>query len=279
MGAEMRAAAVIRGASALTQPKTKPEFSGARWRAFVFGIKPYLGIIGAFVLMALLYAQKSHVIGLIDHQISEISVSGHLNKLTDADISAKLQPWLESSFLTADLDQIKADVQALPWVYQSTVTRIWPGKIIVNAIEQIPVAKWNTTSYLNASGDVFTPEYLDWDEALPTLYGPDASALAVRLDILESLGGLQRLLEPHSLNATQLELKSRGVWEAQLTNGVLVALGKQPFEHKVQRIGAVLSGASTEAVARMETIDTRYPNGLAIKWKDDAEQTILGNKR
>lgn len=270
---------VIRGASvsAMAEPKLAKHIKATELGASLQRVKPYLGLLGAMLMLVLLYAQKSHLIALVDHQISEISVSGELNKLSSTEVSTALQPWLGSSFLTADLDAIKVQVQSLPWVHHSEVARVWPGKIVVTAVEQVPVARWNEASYLNQEGEVFTPEALDWTVALPHLQGPESSELVTRKEMLSSLADLTALLAVHQQQLLRLELKSRGVWEASLLNGVDIALGELPFEQKVTRLGEVMKGASAEMVARMKMIDTRYPNGIAIQWKNGDDQTLASN--
>lgn len=234
---------------------------------YLNAIKPFAGLLTGMVLLIALLLFKGELIGMIDHEISSISVSGELNKVSAEQVSSKISPWLESSFLTADLNAIKEQVDSLPWVRESTVTRVWPGQIAVGTTEQKPVAIWNGQHYLNAFGEVFTPASLDWEQFLPALHGPNDSAVAVRMEVLSRLAEVERLLKPYGLSALAMELKSRGVWEIKLDNHIRVALGTAPFDEKVERLVTVLNGASEETIGRMEAIDTRYPNGLAIKWK------------
>ncbi|TNC81579.1 MAG: hypothetical protein C9356_08285 [Oleiphilus sp.] len=264
-----------------TNAKVLPRGSGARMLAsqstesnrrealslYLQSIRPYAGLLSGTLLLITLFVFKGHLIAMVDHEISSISVSGELNKVSAEQVSSKISPWLESSFLMADLNAIKTQVDSLPWVRESTVTRVWPGQIAVGTLEQKPVAIWNSQHYLNASGEVFTPESLDWGQFLPSLKGPDDSAIAARLEVITRLAEVEQLLKPYGFSALAMELKSRGVWEIRLDNGIRVALGTAPFDEKVERLVKVLHGASVETIGRMEAIDTRYPNGLAIQWK------------
>lgn len=267
MSTNVRTSSITRGASVMRDDAAGSGFSLVD---MLKEIKTHLSLVMGLSLMLGLYLSKGYLVALIDHEISEITVQGELRQLSSGDVSSKVSPWLESSFLTADLEEIKAEVDSLPWVYRSTVSRVWPGRITINATEQTPIASWNGDSYLNAAGGVFTPEALTWNAQLPALIGPADSSLATKTEMITRLSELELLLASHQLSLRSLELKARGVWELQLTDGIRVALGAPPFEGKVERIAAVLDGAALDTRQRMQAIDTRYPNGLAIKWKDPA---------
>jgi len=233
--------------------------------------------IGLAVLVVVVMTQRQFLLALVDHNIVEIKVFGELNHLSSKQIESRLETYLQTSFLTADLQQLKADVESLPWVYRSTVSRVWPGKISVSVEEQVAVAYWNAGAYLNALGDIFTPAKFVIAGEMPRLSGPESSEQHVRAEMLETLKDLQVLLQAYDLRAAQLQLKPRGVWDVTLDNGILIALGQLPFESKIERLGAVLSNASGDAIDRIEEVDARYPNGVAIKWKEIVVAAGIGS--
>lgn len=230
--------------------------------------KSLLLILGVLVLAIVVVSQRQSLLGLVDHEIEVIKVQGNLNQLSVERVESSLERYLGSSFLMTDLQQVKASVEALPWVYQSTVSRVWPAEIQVTVNEQVPVGYWNASGYLNAQGDIFTPANFSVANDLPKLSGPLASEQHVRVEMLATMTNLQALLQVYELNAAELQLKPRGVWDVILSNGMLVALGKRPFESKIERLGAVLSRVPESAVDRIKEVDARYPNGVAVKWKE-----------
>lgn len=257
--------------TAARMSRSKSEESTGSLRLYLEAIRPYSAILAALFLFVAIVVFKGHLIALVDHEISSISVSGELKKVTPDQVSGKISPWLNTSFLTADLNEIKRQVDSLPWVKSATVSRVWPGQIAVGTTEQKPTAKWNGVQYINAEGELFKPGALDWEQFLPGLVGPETSNIASRAEMLQRLAELNALLSPHHLSAQVLEMKSRGVWELTLSDGIRVALGAPPFEEKVERLAMVLAGASEDNKTRMLSIDTRYPNGLAIEWKEESE--------
>jgi cell division protein FtsQ len=266
----IRSSVASRGASIVSQSKMKKLPSVGSLSVISAVFKPYAGILAVLFIMLMLATFKTELLGLVDHNIEQISVHGELNKVDAGAVSEKISPWLQGSFLTADLNEIKTQVDELPWVKTSTVSRVWPGEIAIGTTEQVPVAFWNAGSYINGDGEVFTPAVLNWEGALPKLVGPDSFSVSQKLGVLAQLASLQALVEPNGLVIVELRLRSRGAWEVTLGNGIVVALGSPPFEEKVARMVAVLEGASAENQARMKKIDSRYPNGLAIKWKLEA---------
>jgi len=90
-------------------------------KAYLEALRPYSGLLFAVLMILLLVTFKGKLIALVDHQIESVSVHGSLNQVSAQDVSSKISPWLQSSFLTADLVEIKTQVDSLPWVLDSTV--------------------------------------------------------------------------------------------------------------------------------------------------------------
>ncbi len=227
-------------------------------------------VIKAIVLVAILVAlvlQKNRIVALIDHEIDLISVQGELNHLGSAEVSERLAGLLNTSFMLADLEAIKQEVLSMPWVHQATVSRLWPGQIQVYIVEQVPVSRWNSASYLNAEGEVFTPD-VSLDLSLPSLAGPEGISADEKRMMLSTLAGLQELLEIYGYRATSLQLEARGAWAMVLENGIRVELGNVPFEDKIDRLGRVLAQTPQQLVSQIKRMDARYPNGVAVEWNE-----------
>lgn len=266
MTSEARANPVNRGASMVMEQERAVHNLLQSLKGF--SPKSLMMPIAIMFLIAFFVAPKGWVLGAIDHEIEQFQVHGELQNLDTMTIEKKLSTWLGSSFLTADLEEIKADVEALAWVHKATVTRVWPGQIELSLIEQKPVAYWNQGAFLNGEGDVFSPESVSPNHALPFLSGPESSELMLRNEMLNEMAHLKALLAPYGLDTNNLEVNERGSWSMTLNNGIHVALGSRPFDSKVERLATVLNTASDNKKQNMESIDTRYPNGVAVKWKE-----------
>ena len=92
---------------------------------------------------------------------------------------------------------------------------------------------------------------------------------------------IQQELKISNLEAIQLKQSLRGAWEVTLSNGVDVVLGqidlttniRKSLDDKLERVGKLFMAKSNIALENIEKLDTRYPNGIAVQWKE-----TLGNK-
>jgi cell division protein FtsQ len=258
-----------RGASVVLSSERDYHAMAEEFAPLLSSLKRALFVLAVFVVLLIVVSQKQWLLELIDHEITTINVEGELKSVTRKQIEQALPELIGSSFLMADLEGIKVKMEALPWVDGATVTRVWPSGIILKVEEQKAVSYWNHASFINKKGVVFQPDYVDKNLELPVLLGVNDQSPASRIEMLAVLSRLQALLSEYKLSIAQLELKPRGVWDLLLENGISVALGAQPLEDKVHRLGAVFNQSSGIDLATVKRIDARYPNGVAVEWKEE----------
>jgi len=268
MNNETKVKVSSRGASVVMSSERDYQALAEEFAPLLSSMKRVLFVLAVLVVLLIVMAQKQWFLQLIDHEITTINVEGELKHITQTQIEQALPALIGSSFLMADLDGIKATMEALPWVDYVTVTRVWPSGIILKIEEQLAVSYWNESAFLNKNGVIFQPDYLDKNLGLPVLLGVSDKSPSMRIEMLAVLTRLQVLLSEYKLGIVQLELKPRGVWDILLVNGISVALGAQPLEDKVHRLGAVFTHRSGIDLATVKHIDARYPNGVAVKWKE-----------
>jgi len=243
----------------------------------VYMLKRVAFVVALLSALAFLLSQKASLIQAIDHPISKIQVSGEFKNLNRENVQSELASIHGMGFLAVNLDKVKTRVESLPWVYRATVTRVWPGEIQLTVVEQEAVSYWNQNSLLNSQGDVFTPKVRGVTIALPVLIGAKNSSAQMRIEMFNMFSYLQEQIQVYGVNINQMELKSRGVWDMTLKNGISVALGNldssskmglDNLDAKLERVGKIFSARAGVQIEGIERIDARYPNGVAIKWKD-----------
>ena len=178
---------------------------------------------------------------------------------------------ITGNFFTANLEQVRTTFEAVPWVRRATVRREWPNQLIVDVEEHEPLGTWGEDGrLLSVKGDVFTANLAeaDDDHALPGFAGPEGS----EKEVLARFAELRTWFAPVKLVPETLSLSNRYAWTVGLDNGMTVALGrektKDTLKQRVDRLVAVYP----QLVSRLqdgsiETIDMRYPNGLALASK------------
>jgi len=192
--------------------------------------------------------------------VEHIIVTGELEHTQTGLIQDMIQPALVGGFLHADLQRIRAQLEELPWIYRATVQRRWPNALEIHVVEQLPIARWGDSGFLNHEGEVFQSESSrDW-QALPRLQGPEGSAETL-------VAGYQRLVEilaPLHLSVAQLTVDERGQVQVVLAGGMQLLLGSGDFLERMHRFVRLYRTELAARAGEVETVDLRYETGVAV---------------
>lgn len=236
--------------------------------------KRVIWVILVISILLLLVGGRNTIISWIDHPVSKVTLSGEFKNLSEQGLQKHLAPYIGVGFLNTDLKELKHYVEQMAWVQSATVKRVWPGEFDIRIDEQVPVSYWGETGLLNASGELFSPEELDRTMPLPMLKSPAGEDANLRLEMLSLLAYIQNELSVFNLQLIALEQGLRGDWVMQLDNGIRVVLGKvekakgelRSLDNKLERVGKLLMQDSLINADRVRSLDTRYPNGIAVEW-------------
>lgn len=177
-------------------------------------------------------------------------------------------PRIRGNFFTADLSTVRAAFESVPWVRRAAVRREWPDKLIVTIEEHEPLGTWGDDGRLvSVKGDLFTANMAEAEEhgALSEFGGPEGS----EKEVVARFQDLRRWFAPIQLAPNALRLSKRYAWTVRLNNGMTVELGREQNPATLKARVDRLVGIYPQLIARLqdgiETIDMRYPNGLALK--------------
>lgn len=210
------------------------------------------------------FQQADRLLSLIDRPISKISVRGELAAANQQVIQQLVAPYAGSSFFAADMASLRSELEQLPWIAQVEVRRVWPDQVLVQLEEQLPVARWGDGAVLNNSGRAFTPNDLQNYQHLPLLQGPKRA----QAQVMQQYQRLSQMLRPLGFSITRLELRERGSWFVSTAQGIELLLGRDHLVEKVQRFVAIYNKALKDKAASIASVDMRYPNGLAVAWRE-----------
>lgn len=200
--------------------------------------------------------------------IQSVIIRGDRQYTSDAEIQTALQSLMRRSFFSADVNQVQEAVEALPWVYQASVRRMWPARLKVFLQEQQAVAHWNGNQWLNVHGQVFSAPNPGGLDNLPQLEGPDAIAS----DVLTSYQQINALLKINGFGLKSLSLNPRHAWRAVLDNGVMLELGREDKMARIQRFINVFPVLAKQP-HKVARVDLRYDTGLAVGWEDAQQES------
>ncbi|MFV0278941.1 MAG: cell division protein FtsQ/DivIB, partial [Parahaliea sp.] len=86
--------------------------------------------------------------------VEQVLVNGKLRHTQSSAVQKMVQSALVGGFLSADLGQVRSQLEALPWIYQASVRRRWPNTLKIDVVEQLPIARWGEGGFLNHEGQV-----------------------------------------------------------------------------------------------------------------------------
>ncbi len=182
------------------------------------------------------------------------------------------------SYVGQDLIEFKQLLERQPWVNEVAIRRSWPDRLQVKVREQRPVARWGEQGLVNEQGVIFSPadqfakQYQAEFAALPQLSGPENRSLS----LMAQYRDFNQLLRPLGISLTGLEMEARGAWTLQLSNGIRLIVGRGQAIDKLKRFGQVYGTVLKRYAERIEQIDVRYTNGLAVTWR---EQPVRRNTK
>jgi cell division protein FtsQ len=217
-------------------------------------------LVGAVVVVA---AAIKAFITVQSLPVQRISVTGELEHTQAQLVQDMVQPGLAGGFLNADLQQIRHQLEGLPWIYKATVRRKWPNALEIHVVEELPIARWGKDGFLNHEGEIFySDKGGDWD-TLPLLSGPEGSAQS----LMEKYQRLAEILTPLNLAIRQLAVDEREQVEAVLDDGMQLSLGSDAFLDRMQRFVGIYRSELGARRSEVIRVDLRYESGVAVAFK------------
>jgi cell division protein FtsQ len=189
-------------------------------------------------------------------------------QVTQGQIEHAARIAIKGNFFTANLEEVRAVFEKLPWVRRAEVRRLWPDGIELSLEEHEAVAYWKNTDdgggdvrLINRQGEVFPASS---KAVMPEFSGSQGSSAAM----LESFGTYSRILQPLRAKIVRMDLSARGGWRLGLDNGLSITLGREqeqsPIEARLESFVAAWPRLQETLGVKIAHADLRYPNGFAL---------------
>jgi len=192
--------------------------------------------------------------------IQWLEIEGDLQRTSTSQIRAAAATSAARGFFAVSLTDVRAEVEALPWVAHAHVSRRWPDALRIDVVEHQAVARWNKRQLLSATAEAFEVSGSEDLQGMVHLHGPDSR----RAEVLQAWQLKQQTLQPIGLHIEQLTLDERGSWQLQLSSGLTVRLGREQGQERLQRFVRVFDQLNDHPQT-MVSVDLRYVNGLAVQ--------------
>lgn len=252
------------------------ENSGGVFRSAFSGLSTVL----LFAVLALVIYGAGLLYKQIDKPLTNVMIGGNFTFLETAELSELVVKEIDGGFLSVDLGRLGEVLREHPWVDEVSVRREWPSILNVEVIEEVPIARWGEKGFLNRLGEELLIESNSHLGALPVLRADFGSSR----DMMENYQLMAELLIPTGLKIAELKRDSLGVWFIDTATGVRLVIGRDHVSEKIRRFTTVWAAGLSQQLKHIKTIDLRYPNGLAVAWKDGAlaeawQETLEGNRK
>ena len=194
----------------------------------------------------------------------ESSELRHVNALT---VKSTALPRIKGNFFSADLDAVRTAFEAVPWVRKAAVRREWPNRLVVSIEEHQALGTWGEDGrLLSVKGEVFIANLAEAEEdgKLLEFDGPAGS----EKEVLSRYAELHQWFKAIDLAPMSVRLSNRFAWSVRMDNGMNVKLGREQekvtLKDLVSRLTQVYPRLAARFGGKIDSVDLRYPNGLAL---------------
>ena len=218
----------------------------------------FAGIVAGLAVLALCFGAIYWLLLPEHFPLTRVEFRGTLERTTRAELEKAL-PRIAGNFFAADLAQVRASVERLPWVRQVAVRRVWPGRLEITVEEHVALARWGDDALVNTFGERFGGKT---DQVLPVFIGPAGTQAEVARRYAKFTG----IVAPLGTKIERVVLSPRHAWQLRLANGLHLALGRDAdlAENRLRRFVEVYPTVKN----KNEYVDLRYPNGFAVRVPD-----------
>lgn len=236
-----------------------PRYAGLKAMALLFASTAIAGVlIGEHVGTV-----TSAVTAWSGLAIDEVKISGQ-SETSEVDILERLGIGPLPSLVTFDVDAGRTAIEALPWVKEATIRKLYPDTLQVDVVERKPFAVWQhdgKVSLIDREGRIITDAIGDRYAALPMVVGPGAETRVV--EFASMIRGFPTL-KPR-IRAGVLVQGRR--WNIALKNGVEVFLPEVDPESAIVQLIAIddASGLLTRDIA---AVDLRLIDRMVVRLTD-----------
>ena len=203
--------------------------------------------------------------------IEKIDIQGDFENISRDAFREQVMAVINAGYYSLDLDAMRATLMLLPWVDDVSVRRKWPSSLYIKVTEKRAVAYWNDDAMISDHGDVFKPDDVQSKRQLPKLNGPEG----LHNKMWMFLTIINKDFSSMGFEVVDLKLDDRRAWSFKFLSGnisdeILVKLGRDHAEDRLARFVRVFSNIDKLNLKNTEVIDLRYPNGFAMKIKNNS---------
>ncbi len=274
---------------AYEEPEVIPEPKSIRlW------VKMILFVTAMIVPLGLIYAVDQRFIQ-DKFLFTQITVQSEFGSRGADEIRQVALSELDGNFFSANLRKLEDRIAEIPWISTVSLHRQWPSTLVISVAPINPVARWNEEKWINYKGDILDiPPFIETHEIahFPLLIGSPGE----ELELFESYRDWAEKFAAWGLTLVSLTADDVYVWHLELSPGALsktrakdleqpessawikrptrMVVNQRNAKERILRFVASLDRNLIDRFGEIASIDLRYTNGFAIRWKDEEEEAL-----
>lgn len=202
--------------------------------------------------------------------IENVEIEGAFENIAHDAFKNEVVAVIDGGYFALDLGAMKTTLLALPWVDDVSVRRQWPSSLHIKVTEKRAVAYWNDDAMISDQGEVFKPAVINDNWSLPRLKGPKG----LHNKMWQFLLAANKDFSAMGFEVVDLNLNDRRAWSLHFllkdaADKIELKLGRDHAENRLVRFVRVFSNIDALNLKNIETIDLRYPNGFAMREKNN----------
>ena len=198
--------------------------------------------------------------------IDQLKITGRFRYLDPVRVEQAVRDVAAGNFFSVNLREIEDRVETLSWVQDAAVRREWPDTLLVRVREQRPVMRWGKDRWVNADGEVIRlPDNAELANAI-TLSGTPRNASLMLHTAIRWKRQLQNSgLHLHAVSLSGSHAWTLTVFDPEHRQAFQILLGREEPEYRLRRFQYLFADQFRGTRQRLDRVDARYPDGLAIK--------------
>ena len=235
---------------------------------FVNGMSSVL--LGFFLFLVVL-SSFEYVLKNKMKNLDAISIKGDILHNDISTIRHHITSKVSGNFYSINLIKTKQIFEAIPWINQAVVKRVYPSQVEVKLSEYKSKAIWGAREdmkLVDEKGAIFEANTADDEyDQMPQLIGPDGQGKFM----LDMYKDVSIALNPLKNKLKILELNARGSWVATLDGGAHIELGRGSAIDVIDRVSKFSMGVEpilTKLNKRpidIQYVDLRHSEGYAMR--------------
>ena len=199
----------------------------------------------------------------IDRPLEHIAVISPYQRVAQDEIKVLAGDITSGGFLSLDLSVVRQRLEAHPWIASASVRREWPNRLQLRIVEEVPIARWRDSGFLNRSGVALKAADNSTLSNLPHLVGEEGHSRMVMSEFRD----ISELMFSQGLKVVAFSIDAHDTRSLTLASGHEVVLGRSDVIAKVRRFLTIWQGELASRQQEINAIDARYDNGVAVSWR------------